>query len=168
MIYELNWVKENCLCGLCLFDWDTTPFIQDYFIRSVGDVQPWSRGELYDGKPRRTMDGSSIQGVMIPYAFIRPLLLYVVGPLAVLAFVYFKGYSAGAEKVRAEALEAQKQIAGSLRKAEEKNAEIRYEQEKENIKIRSNDLAYTICMFNAYFSGTASVCNSKKAGDPEN
>lgn len=100
---------------------------------------------------------------MISYAVLRPVFTYIIGPAVILGFIYYQGYQAGSRKVREEILESQKQISSSLRKAEEKNAEIRYEQDKKKIIISNASKSERICMFNAYFSGSSGNCYPKKA-----
>lgn len=102
---------------------------------------------------------------MILSELLKPVFLYVVIPVLISAGMYFKGYSSGYESARLEYQKAEKQVASSLRKAEEKNEGLRYAREMERIKVNDSGLSTVVCLFNAYFSGQAGNCYSPKA-DP--
>lgn len=103
---------------------------------------------------------------MILSELIRPLL-YIAGPLLVLVGLYFKGYSDGAESIRAQIRESEIQISKSVGRAERKNEEIRYDQEKERVDTSDDSLSRLICLFNSYF-GAPGDCRTSKAHQAEN
>ena len=100
--------------------------------------------------------------ILAIYELGKRLFFPVILPLVVAVCMYLKGYNSGYGKARLEYEQAQSQVSKSLRKAEDKNEELRHGQEKERIKVFNADLSVVICLFNAYFSGSTGSCYPTK------